>query len=54
MCLNDFENNLQYLRASICAGDTKVTIVSNDIKQQINDVHQELRDSFMWMKVNTQ
>ena len=50
--LNDCKNSLQYLKASIYADNTNVTIASNDINTLINDAQQELRNISEWMRIN--
>ena len=40
--LNDFDNSLQYSRASIYADDTNVTIASDDIQRMIHNASQEM------------
>jgi len=50
--LNDFENSLQYSRASICADDRNVTIVSDDIQRMIDNASQEMLNLSEWMRLN--
>ena len=50
--LNDFENSLQYSRASIYADDTNVTIGSDDIQRMIDNASQEMLNLSEWMKIN--
>ena len=52
MYLNDFENSLQYSRASIYAADTIVTVESNDIKRLTEDARQEMLTLSEWMRIN--
>ena len=49
--LNDFENSLQYSRASIYADDTNVTVASNDMKQLTDDARQEMLNLLEWMRI---
>ena len=50
--LNDFENSLQYSRASIYADDTNVTIASDDIQRMIDNASQEMLNLSEWMRIN--
>ena len=52
MNLNDFENSLQYSRASIYADDTYVTIASDDIQRMIDIASQEMLNLSEWMRIN--
>ena len=49
---NDFENSLQYSRASIYADDTNVTIASDDIQRMIDNASQEMLNLSEWMRIN--
>ena len=49
--LNDFENSLQYSRASIYADDTNVTIVSVDIQRMIDNASQKMLNLSEWMRI---
>ena len=48
----DFENSLQYSRASIYADDTNVTIASDDIQRMIDNASQEMLNLSEWMRIN--
>ena len=48
----DFENSLQYSRASIYADDTNVTIASDDIQRMIDNASQEMLSLSEWMRIN--
>ena len=50
--LNDFENSLQYSRASIYADDINVTIASDDIQRMIDNASQEMLNLSEWMRIN--
>jgi len=50
--LNDFENSLQYSRASIYADDTNVTMASDDIQRMIDNASQEMLNLSEWMRLN--
>ena len=50
--LNDFEKYLKFSRASMYAGDTHVTLTSNNIDDLITNAHKELRSISEWMRVN--
>ena len=52
--LNDFENSLQFSRASIYADDTNVTIASDDIQGMIDNASQEILNLSEWMRIKTQ
>ena len=50
--LYDFENSLQYSRASIYADDTNVIIASDDIQRMIDNASQEMLNLSEWMRIN--
>ena len=50
--LNDFENSLQYSKASIYADDTDVTVAPNDLKRLTDDARQELLNLSERMRIN--
>ena len=50
--LHDFENSLQYSRASIYAGGTNLTIASDDIQRMIDNASQEMLNLSEWMRIN--
>ena len=50
--LNDFEQCLEFSRASMYADDTHVTLTSNNVDDLITNAHRELRNISEWMRVN--
>ena len=50
--LTDFENSLQYSRASIYADDTCVIVASDDIQRMIDNASQEMLNLSEWMRSN--
>ncbi len=50
--LNDFENCLQFLRASLYADDTQITISSSNLENLILNAQQELVNISEWMRIN--
>ena len=50
--LNDFENSLQYSRASIYADDTKVTVASDDIQIMTDNASEEMLNLSKWMRIS--
>ena len=50
--LNDFENCLKFLQASIYVGDSNVTIESHDVEKLIFEAQQELINHSECIKVN--
>ena len=50
--LNDFEQCLEFSRASMYADDTHVTLTANNIDDLITNAHKELRNISEWMRIN--
>ena len=50
--LNDFENSLQYSRASIYADDTNVAVASDDLQRMIDNASPEMLNLSEWVRIN--